>query len=103
VARPAALGRLDDDPFVAEAAAQDVARRGVHLEMVRVHGAGHDSLAEARARVDEGLVPAPGDGVGREEDARDGRLDHPLDDHGELDALVVNPIVCPVGHRPVRP
>src|SRR5260370_947706 len=71
-----------------------------HLVDVRVHQAGDQGLAEAEAGLDGDDLPVGGDGVGREEDARRLREDHPLHDHGHVDLPVAEAVPQAVGHGP---
>ncbi len=72
-----------------------------HLEDVRVHQAGDQSLAEAEAGIHGGDLPVARDGVGREQDAGRLREDHLLHDHGHPDRTVVDAVPLAVGHGPL--
>ena len=71
---------LDDRPVARPVAFDD--------DVVGVHRAGHDGLAQPGARVDDGAGAPPADRVGREQHAGDGDVHHLLHDHGERDLVV---------------
>ena len=62
----------DGHGLAPDPALQDPSGCAVHDEVVRVHGPGNHRLTEARAGVDDRLMPFSGDGVRREEHPGDG-------------------------------
>ncbi len=90
------LGLLGDD----RAELQGIAP---HLELVRVELSAHQPFSEPPHRADEKRRPVQrADRVARECDARDLRVDHPLDDDPDADALERQAAVDPVGERALR-
>ena len=101
--------RIDHlDRLGAERAPQDrlvavAQRRLVDVELVRVHRALHDGLAEAVRRGDEHDVAEARIGIEREHDAAraDVAADHVLDAGRERDQRVIEALVHAVGDRTV--
>ena len=83
---PATGQRSDGHPLVAESTLEDRAGGGVDHEVVGVDRAGHDRLAQPRARIDHGLAAGAGDRVGGEHHPGRHGVDHPLHDHGQRHA-----------------
>ena len=77
--------------------------RGVHDEVVGVHGAGYHRVAEATRGVEHGLVPPARHRVGREQHARRLGVHHPLHDHGQRDPGAVDALGGAVRDRSVGP
>ena len=68
------------------AALEHRARSGFDDEVLGIHGARHELLAETPNRFDHCALAASGDGVGGEEHARALGIDHSLHDHREPEA-----------------
>ena len=83
--------RGDDGPLLGADRLLDD-RAVPHLEDVGIHEARDQRLAEAEAGLDGGDLAVARDGVGREQDARRLREDHPLHDHGHLDRAVIHAV-----------
>ena len=79
----ATLQRHDSREFVSPTPFYDLAGAGADDEMIGVRDARNHRLAQAVARVEHGLQPAAGQGIGGEQDAGDRRTNHALDDHRE--------------------
>lgn len=65
--------------------------------VVGVHGAVHDSGAQPRDRVDDGLRAGAGQRVGREHHPGGRRGDHALHDDGHREVAGLQPLTGPVG------
>jgi len=71
--------------------------------MIRVHGPADQRLAEPGRGVDHRFLAPAGHRVCREHHPRHVRVHHFLHDDGDRHRALVDPVICAVGHGPVRP
>src|SRR5215207_5383578 len=90
-------------PLVTDLPLDHRATGGVHDEVIRVHGSGHDRLTKPGAGVDHSLAAGPGYRVGGEHHACGHSVDHVFDHDRQRHRTVIDAMGVSVAHRAIRP
>ena len=91
------LGVAEDGCATLDDALVDRAGLRVGRVVVGIDRARHDGFAQPCGRVDDRSTPSTGDRIRGEQDPGRLRVDHALHDHGQANALVVDPMVAAIG------